>query len=170
MTIGVKKLPNIMTLPEEDSILSSITIRVEKYKMQTETNRSVEKSSQSLYIYLLNRIAQWYIKRKPIAFQAVNKSLVDTNWDIGKYIVEFEQEGNSRTKYGINLLDNLSKDLMLRHGRGFSRSNLNYMRLFYQLFPNCKTLSHSLSWSHYCELVKIDNELERGVYYQQNIL
>jgi predicted nuclease of restriction endonuclease-like (RecB) superfamily len=52
----------------------------------------------------------------------------------------------------------------------FSRSNLNYMRLFYLLFPNCETLSHNLSWSHYCELVKIDNELERGFYYQQNIL
>ncbi|MDR2257537.1 MAG: DUF1016 N-terminal domain-containing protein [Treponema sp.] len=73
-------------------------------------------------------------------------------------------------KYGINLLDNLSKDLTLRHGRGFSRSTLNYMRLFYLLFPNYETLSHNLSWSHYCELVKTDNELERGFYYQQNII
>ena len=41
-----------------------------------------------------------------------------------------------------------------RHGRGFSRSNLNYMRLFYLFFPICETLSHKLTWSHYCELVK----------------
>jgi predicted nuclease of restriction endonuclease-like (RecB) superfamily len=138
--------------------------------MQKETNRSVGKSYQFPYTHLLNLISQRYTKGQSIAFQAVNESIIDTNWDIGRFIVEFEQKGNSRAKYGINLLDNLSKDLTLRHGRGFSRSNLNYMRLFYLLFPNCETLSHNLSWSHYCELVKIDNELERGFYYQQNIV
>jgi predicted nuclease of restriction endonuclease-like (RecB) superfamily len=138
--------------------------------MQKPTNRLVGKSSQSPYNQLIDRISQRYAKGKSLAFQAVNESIIDTNWDIGKYIVEFEQKGNSRAKYGINLLDNLSKDLTLLHGRGFSRSTLNYMRLFYLLFPNCETLSHNLSWSHYCELVKIDNELERGFYYQQNIL
>jgi predicted nuclease of restriction endonuclease-like (RecB) superfamily len=122
------------------------------------------------YGQLLNRISQRYIKGQSTAIQAVNESIIDTNWDIGKYIVEFEQEGSPRAKYGKNLLDNLSKDLSLLHGRGFSRSNLNYMRLFYLLFPICETLSHKLSWSHYCELVKIDDELERSFYYQQNIL
>jgi predicted nuclease of restriction endonuclease-like (RecB) superfamily len=131
---------------------------------------NIEKSSRSPYNQLLNRISQRYTKGKSIAFQAVNECIIDTNWDIGKYIVEFEQNGNSRAKYGINLLDNLSKDLTLRHGRGFSRSSLNYMRLFYLLFSNCEALSHNLSWSHYCELIKIDNELERSFYYQQNII
>ncbi|MDR2662568.1 MAG: DUF1016 N-terminal domain-containing protein [Treponema sp.] len=45
-----------------------------------------------------------------------------------------------------------------------------YMRLFYTFFPICETVSHKLSWSHYCELVKLDDELERSFYYQQNIL
>jgi predicted nuclease of restriction endonuclease-like (RecB) superfamily len=131
---------------------------------------SIEKTPHSPYETLLNRISHRYIKGQSTAIQAVNESIIDTNWDIGKYIVEFEQQGSPRAKYGKNLLDTLSKDLTLRHGRGFSRSNLNYMRLFYQLFPICETLSHKLSWSHYCELVKIDDELERSFYYQQNIL
>jgi predicted nuclease of restriction endonuclease-like (RecB) superfamily len=138
--------------------------------VQKKINRSVEKSSKSPYTQLLNRISQRYNKGKSSSFQAVNECILDTNWDIGKYIVEFEQKGNSRAKYGINLLDNLSKDLTLRHGRGFSRSSLNYMRLFYLLFPICETLSHKLSWSHYCELTKIDDALERSFYYQQNQL
>ena len=126
--------------------------------------------SNTHYEKLLNKISQRYIEGQAQAVRSVNESIVSTNWDIGRYIVEFEQGGNPRAKYGTNLLENLSKDLILRHGRGFSRSNLNYMRLFYLLFQNCETLSHNLSWSHYCELVKIDSELERSFYYQQNIL
>ncbi|MDR2406659.1 MAG: DUF1016 N-terminal domain-containing protein [Bacteroidales bacterium] len=103
------------------------------------------------YSQLLNHTSRWYTRGKSIAFQAVNECIIDTNWDIEKYIVEFEQKGNSRAKYGINLLDNLSKNLTLRHGRWFGRSSLNYMRLFCLLFPNCETLSHSLSWSHFTE-------------------
>jgi len=64
-------------------------------------------------------------------------------------------------------MENLSRDLTLRHGRGFSRSNLNYMRLFYLFFRICETLSHKLTWSHYCELVKIGDELERSFYCRQ---
>jgi len=104
------------------------------------------------------------------AVWSVNESIVGTNWDISRYIVEFEQGGKPGAKYGAGLLENLSRDLALRHGRGFSRSNLNYMRLFYLLFPICETLSHKLTWSHYCELVKIGDELERSFYYRQNIL
>ncbi|MDR1430141.1 MAG: DUF1016 N-terminal domain-containing protein, partial [Spirochaetaceae bacterium] len=79
------------------------------------------------------------IKGHSAAIQEVNESIIDTNWDIGRYIVEFEQNGSPHAKYGVSLLDNLSKDLSLLHGRGFSRSNLNYMRLFYLFFPICET-------------------------------
>ena len=137
-------------------------------------NDSMKKAATELnnenYQKLINRISQRYIKGQAQAIRSVNESIIDTNWDIGKYIIEYEQEGRQRAKYGTALLENLSKDLTLRHGRGFSRSNLNYMRLFYLFFPICETLSHKLSWSHYCELVKIDNELERSFYYKQNTL
>ena len=134
------------------------------------TKTIIKKPSNETYQKLLNRISQRYITGQAQAIRSVNESIVSTNWDIGKYIVEYEQNGNPRAKYGTSLLENLSKDLILRHGRGFSRSNLNYMRLFYICFPICETLSHKLSWSHFCELVKIENELERSFYYQQNLL
>ena len=131
---------------------------------------TIEIPRQKHYEYLLDKISQRYISGQAQAIRSVNETLIDTNWDIGKYIVEYEQEGKQRAKYGTGILENLSKDLTVRHGRGFSRSDLNYMRLFYLKFPICEKLSHKLSWSHYCELIKIDDELERSFYYQQNIL
>jgi len=121
------------------------------------------------YHALLERISQRYIEGQAQAIRSINIAIVETNWQIGKYIVEFEQEGNPKAKYGSNLLINLSRDLTLIHGRGFSRPNLNNMRMFYLRFPICQTLSDKLSWSHYCELIKISDELERSFYLQQNI-
>jgi predicted nuclease of restriction endonuclease-like (RecB) superfamily len=122
------------------------------------------------YQELIERISRRYVEGQAQAVRSVNESIVETNWEIGKYIVEYEQDGSPKAKYGLKLLENLSRDLTLLHGRGFSRSNLNYMRLFYVRFPICEKLSHKLSWSHYFELVKINDELERSFYYQQNIL
>jgi len=122
------------------------------------------------YRELLERISQRFVEGQAQAVRSVNASIIETNWEIGKYIVEYEQRGNPKAKYGAKLLETLSHDLTLLHGRGFSRSNLTYMRLFYLAFPICETLSHKLSWSHYFELVKIDDELERSFYYQQNVL
>jgi len=122
------------------------------------------------YQELLERISKRYIEGQAQAIRSVNEAMIETNWNIGQYIVEYEQEGNPKAKYGSKLLENLSRDLRLLHGRGFSRSNLNYMRLFYLRFPICEKLSHKLSWSHYFELIKIDDELERSFYYQQNLL
>ena len=122
------------------------------------------------YRDLLERISRRYVEGQAQAVRSVNEAIVETNWQIGKYIVEYEQEGNPKAKYGSKLLETLSRDLTLLHGRGFSHSNLNYMRLFYLRFPICEKLSHKLSWSHYFELVKVDDELERSFYYQQNIL
>jgi len=122
------------------------------------------------YQELLERISRRYVEGQAQAVRSVNEVIITTNWEIGKYIVEYEQEGNPKAKYGAKLLETLSRDLTLLHGRGFSRSNLTYMRLFYLRFPICEKLSHKLSWSHYFELVKIDDELERSFYYQQNIL
>jgi hypothetical protein len=122
------------------------------------------------YQELLERISRRYVEGQAQAVRSVNETIIETNWQIGQYIVEYEQEGNPKAKYGFKLLENLSRDLTLMHGRGFSRSNLTYMRLFYLRFPICEKLSHKLTWSHYFELVKIDYELERSFYYQQNIL
>ena len=58
----------------------------------------------------------------------------------------------------------LSRDLVLRYGRGFNRNNLQYMRKLYRAFPKCTTLSCKLTWSHYLEILKSNDELEIGFY------
>ena len=107
------------------------------------------------YRKLLECISQRYIAGQAQAVRSVNEVIVETNWQIGKYIVEYEQKGNPKAKYGAKLLDTLAWDLTMRHGRGFRRQNLYNMRLFYLYYPIFQTLSGKLSWSHYCELISI---------------
>jgi len=98
---------------------------------------------------------------------AINIVLVQTYWQIGKHIVEFEQSGKAKAEYAAELLDRLSKDLRLEFGKGFSRSNLFQIRQLYLRFPKIQTLSVQLSWSHYAELLKADNNLEITSYAKQ---
>jgi hypothetical protein len=121
------------------------------------------------YEHLLAKISGTFSQGQAQAAQAVNTALIDTYWQVGQHIVEFEQAGQQRAAYGQALLADLALDLTLRHGRGFSRSNLTYMRLFYQRYPICETVSHKLSWSHLVELLKLDDELERSFYEKQAI-
>ena len=68
----------------------------------------------------------------------INRTIKTTYWNVGRHIVEFEQQGNARAKYGTSLLSNLAKILRARVGRGYSRPNLNNMRKFYLIFPICQ--------------------------------
>ena len=99
----------------------------------------------------------------------INVVVLQTYWLIGKHIIEFEQKGNIKAGYGKELLLGLSRELTSHLGKGFSRSNLTYMRLLYLRYPKSETLSHQLNWSHYFELLKIENDLERSFYLQQSV-
>lgn len=122
------------------------------------------------YKDLVGQISTTYEVGMQKSVQAVNTHLLQTYWKIGQYIVEFEQEGANRAAYGKILLERLAEDLSSIHGKGFSRSNLNYMRLVYRCYPICEELPHKLSWTHLCELVKIDDLLERSFYERQSII
>jgi hypothetical protein len=102
------------------------------------------------------QITELFQTAKNQAYSSVNQILVQTYWQIGKLIVEFEQQGNIKAEYGKELLVNLSKDLKPL-GKGFSRSNLAYMRQFYLLFPKSPDVSGKLTWSHYLDMID-DNE------------
>ena len=115
------------------------------------------------YELLVNNIGIILEKARKNAFYAVNLILIKTYWEIGKRIVEFEQAGEKKAKYGSFILQNLSHDLK-KHGRGFSVDNLEKMRRFYLLFKNSETSSRNLSWSHYCLVIKINNALARDFY------
>ena len=99
----------------------------------------------------------------------INTTMTQTYWQIGKYIVEYEQGGLAKVAYGTSTLTVLSQQLTARFGRGFSRPNLVNMRKFYLLYPNCQTLSDNLSWSHISELIKAEDNLERGFYEKECI-
>lgn len=97
----------------------------------------------------------------------INQVMVQTYWSIGRYIVEYEQAGSVKAEYGKQLLRQLSKDLTLRLGRGYSHSNLSNMRKFYNYYPTFQTVSGKLSWSHICEIIRLDDPLERSFYQKQ---
>ena len=119
------------------------------------------------YEQLITQIGSLLNSGRQQAAKAVNTILVQTYWHIGQHIVEFEQKGNERAEYGSQLFERLSKDLTGAYGKGFSRSNLLYMRKLYLCFPISETLSHLLTWSHYFEILKADNPLEISFYSKQ---
>ncbi len=121
------------------------------------------------YQLLIEQIGNAYQSAKSKIISAVNTEMLFAYWQIGKDIIEFEQGGKVKAEYGKQLLENLAKDLTLQHGKGFSRSNLNYMRLLYNKYPICETLSHKLTWSLYYELLKVEDDLAREFYEKQAI-
>jgi len=108
-------------------------------------------------------------KGRNSATSSVNTILLQTYWEIGKNIVEFEQKGNIKAEYGTELLKNLATELK-KYGKGFSRSNLQYARLFYISFPKMPDASGKLTWSHYVEILGVSNQLARSFYEKQSIL
>ena len=144
-----------------------------EYRQQTMSNEIEIKQTQierpQDYEQLVDQISILWDKAKENASFAVNSELLMANWQTGQYIVEFEQGGKARAEYGQQLLVNLSRDLTRKRGKGFSRSNLNYMRKLYIAFPKCETLSHKLTWSHYFELLKCEDPMEMQFYYKESI-
>jgi predicted nuclease of restriction endonuclease-like (RecB) superfamily len=125
------------------------------------------------YQDLLNRITTRYEQGRLSIASFVNTEIVNTYWYIGQYIVEFEQGANMKSEYGKRLLPKLSQDLSGLHGKGFSLSNLYMMRLFFLKYPIFQTLSGKLdrlSWSHFCTLIPIENDLERQFYENQCLI
>ena len=118
---------------------------------------------------LIDSVKEVIIQSRQRVFRMVNASLLDTYWNIGRLIVEDEQNGNSKAIYGKSTLKNLSKELTLEFGKGFDESNLRNMRTFYVSFPNCDALRHELSWTHYRLLSRVDSEQKRMYYLNESI-
>ena len=127
-------------------------------------------SKENNYDSLITNIGSILEKGRQQAYRAVNEILVKTYWEIGRQIVEYEQKGEERAEYGSALLDSLSRDLKIQYGKGFSKSNVYLMRLIYTKYPKFQTVSGKLSWSHYVEILGIEDNLERKFYEKQCIL
>ena len=99
----------------------------------------------------------------------INKSIIYVYWNIGRIIVKHENENNNRLEYGKEVLKGLSTELTKYLGKGYSVSNLKYMRTFFKAYPNYNELNEKLSWSHYCELMIIKDKAKRNFYEKECI-
>ena len=98
------------------------------------------------------------------AYTAVNYAMVESYWLIGQQIVENEQQGKTRAKYGKGVLKELAERLTAEFGKGFDERELRKMRQFYQFFQIRDTLRPELTWSHYRRLLSVENEQARLWY------
>jgi len=101
------------------------------------------------YTELLVNIGLTIETARQNAFKAINSELIKAYWEIGRHIIEFEQHGQERAEYGSDLLSRLSKDLKLRHGKGFGRRNVLDMRRFYLGYQKWQAVPAKLSWTHF---------------------
>lgn len=124
-------------------------------------------TTRKYYTQLINTIGQLLKEGRKRALQTVNQILMRTYWEVGRQIVEFEQQGGEKAEYGSKLLEQLAQDLKLRYGKGFSRRNVYLMRKFYLIYKNVQTVSAELSWSHYVILLSLEEGLERHFYERQ---
>ena len=113
---------------------------------------------------LIQTLRELIVSARKQALRAVDVVQVRTCWEMGRHIVEFEQRGFARADYGKKLIPNLAEKLTAEFGKGFDASNLRYMRLFYNAFPKCDALRHTLSWTHYRSLLRIDSAMVRNWY------
>lgn len=99
----------------------------------------------------------------------VNSELLGTYWNVGRIICEYEQTLPERADYGRQTLRAVSKELTKEFGKGFSVSNIQFMRRFYQTYQIQQTVSVKLSWSHYCELLSISDPDKRSFYEKEAV-
>lgn len=147
---------------------------MEENKASDITKQTAIQMPDSDLMQLADRIVAVIDQGKQQLAISINQTMKSTYWNVGRHIVEFEQQGNARAKYGSSLLSRLAKILRARVGRGYSHPNLNNMRKFYLMFPILQTseksvlpnfqMSEKLTWSHICELITIDDPLEREFY------
>lgn len=113
---------------------------------------------------LVDAIERTMVQARNVAARHVFNDQLFAYWNNGRMIVMYEQGGRDRAEYGDKTLVRLSRRLTEKMGRGFSRTNLQYMRLLYLKHPKCQTLSGKLTFSHYCELLDLDDDEKRSFY------
>ena len=115
---------------------------------------------------LLEKVIQLLDKARTNIVRSINQTMVLAYFEIGKLIVEEEQNGKNRAEYGLQLINELSGSLSKQYGKGFSTTNIKQMRSFYLAYTKGQTLSDefNLSWSHYLKLMRIDDVNERKFY------
>ncbi|SMB83485.1 Predicted nuclease of restriction endonuclease-like (RecB) superfamily, DUF1016 family [Pasteurella testudinis DSM 23072] len=126
-------------------------------------------SLQTTEHQLISNIANIITAARQQVRQTVNIAMVQSYWEIGRLIVEDEQQGEQRAQYGKHLLQEISQRLTDMFGKGFDVTNLRNMRLFYLVFPIRDAVRRELSWTHYRSLIRIENPQARQWYLRESI-
>ncbi len=126
------------------------------------------KSLPTSFESFFERVDEIIEKARGAAYHEVNLIMVKAYWQIGRAIVEEEQEGKERAEYGKALLEILAERLTQRYGKSFSNRNLRYMRQFYKVFPIWNAVRSELSWTHYRLLLRVENETARRYYMKES--
>ena len=121
------------------------------------------------YEDIYSEIRETILLSRNQAYSAVNFAMVQAYWQIGRIIVEHEQNGNARADYGKAVLQELSSRLTKDFGKGFSVRTLQQMKKFYVTFPNTNALRSQLTWTHYRLLLSVENEQARQWYMDEAI-
>ena len=133
--------------------------------MKHELERKSEETMQNLYAGIRDIL----LTARNKVYRAANSEMVLAYWNIGRLIVEHEQNGNTRAEYGKQLLQQLSERLSAEFGKGFDERNLRNMRAFYLAFPIWNAVRSELTWTHYRLLLKVENEAARTWYMNEAI-
>ena len=123
----------------------------------------------ALYQDIYSEIKDALLLSRNQAYSAVNFAMVQAYWQIGRIIVEHEQNGSLRAEYGKAILQDISERLQQEFGNGFSVRSLQQMKKFYVLFPNTNALRSQLTWTHYRTLLRVENEDARNWYLEECI-
>jgi predicted nuclease of restriction endonuclease-like (RecB) superfamily len=116
---------------------------------------------------LYQKIREILDKARNKVYQTANIEMLQSYWSVGRLIVEEEQNGEDRAGYGSFLISKLADKLAQQYGKGFTESNLKYMRQFYQTFEKSHALRGELSWTHYRLLLKVKKENARDFYIKE---
>lgn len=135
--------------------------------MTTTTEEKLTQPTPGSLSQLLGEVRGIIADSRRQVLRAVNTVQVQTYWQIGRHIVEFEQGGAARAAYGKGLLKTLAAELMSEFGKGFDATNLRHMRDFYRSFPICDALRRELSWTHYRLLLRVDSAEARLWYVRE---
>lgn len=135
-------------------------------KMNKKSNILIENAFEVNELF--SDIKELVINSRNKVYRTVNQEMLNLHWNIGKMISTI-QGCSKRAAYGERVLNELSRRLTAEFGKGFSVQNLRNMRQFYRLFQIRQTVSSELSWSHYVEIIRIDDELKRNFYIQECI-
>ena len=107
---------------------------------------------------------------RKMAYAAASQAAIATYWNVGRRIVEEEQEGKARAEYGKSLMKNLADNLVPSYGNIFSKRNLDYYKKFYLLFPDIQIVNarvHNLEWTQVRRVLPTEEELRREIEQQK---